>query len=99
MARHRSSFDPLLPVDEPRWLCLRRLDNELIESSKFEPRVDLKAVFVRALATLLDEGWTLERFTSDLGCAFCWRGSERRLLVIECFDPTRPLPDHSLKVR
>jgi hypothetical protein len=99
MVRHRSSFDPLLPVGEPRWLCLRRLDNELIESNRIEPRVDLKAVFVRALATRLDEGWTLERFSSDLGCAFCRRGSERRVLVIECFDPKRPLPDHSLKVR
>jgi hypothetical protein len=86
MVRHRSSFDPLLPVDDPRWLCLRHLDNELIESNWIEPRVDLKAVFVRVLATRLDEGWTLERFSSDLGCAFCRRGSERRVLVIECFD-------------
>jgi hypothetical protein len=90
MVRQRSSFDPLLPVDEARWLCLRRLDNELIESSRIEPRVDLKAVFVRALAALLDANWALERFSSDLGCAFCRRGSERRVLAIECFDPKRP---------
>jgi hypothetical protein len=97
MVRHRSSFDPLLPVDEARWLCVRRLDNALIESSRIEPRVDLKAVFVRALATLLDGGWTLERFSSDLACAFCRRGSERRVLAVECFDPKRPLPARRLK--
>lgn len=68
---------------------MRRLDNELIESSRIEPRVDLKAVFVRALASLLDGGWTLERFSSDLGCAFCRRDNERRVLVIECFDPKK----------
>jgi hypothetical protein len=99
MVRHRSSFDPLLPVDEPRWLCLRRFDNELIESNLIEPRVDLKAVFARALASLADAGWTLERFSTDLACAFCRRETERRVLVIECFDPKRPRPRHSLKVR
>jgi hypothetical protein len=78
---------------------MRRLDNELIESTFIEPRVDLKAVFARALARLADAGWTLERFSSDLACAFCRRESERRVLVIECFDPKRPLPEHSLKVR
>jgi hypothetical protein len=99
MVRRRSSFDPLLPVDEARWLCIRHLDNELIESTLIGPQVDLKAVFVRALASLVDTGWTLERFSSDLACAFCQRGCERRVLVIECFDPKSPRPDHSLKVR
>jgi hypothetical protein len=99
MVSRRSSFDPLLPVDEPRWLCMRRMDNELIESTLILARADLKAAFVRALASLVDAGWTLERFSSDLACAFCRRGEERRFLAIECYDPKQPRPGHSLKFR
>jgi hypothetical protein len=62
----------------------------------------LKAAFVRALAAHADAGWTLERFSSDLGCAFCrgahsGRGEDRRLIAIECFDPSRPPPLRNLK--
>ena len=93
MVRHRSSFDPLLPVNEPRWLCTRRMDQSLIESRRLEPGADLKATFVHALAAHVDAGWTLERFSSDLGCAFCHRQAERLIVAIECYDPTKPTPD------
>lgn len=92
MVKRRASFGPLLPVNEPRWLCVRRMDHGLIESQHFDPGTDLKAAFVHALASHADAGWTLERFSSDLACAFCRRGEERRLIVIECFDPGRPTP-------
>ena len=97
MVKRRSSFDPLLPVNEPRWLCVRRMDQGLIESQRLEPGADLKAAFVRALAAHADAGWMLERFSSDLACAFCRRGEERRLIAIECFDPRRPTPMQDLK--
>jgi hypothetical protein len=102
MVKRRSSFDPLLPVNEPRWLCVRHMDQRLIDSQRLEPGADLKAAFVHALAAHADAGWTLERFSSDLACAFCraarsGRGEERRLIAIECFDPSRPTPPRDLK--
>jgi hypothetical protein len=97
MVKRRSSFDPLLPVHESRWLCVRRMDHALIEFQRLESGADLKAVFVHALASHADAGWTLERFSSDLACAFCRRDQERRLIAIECFDPNRPMPTRNLK--
>jgi hypothetical protein len=106
MVKRRSSFDPLLPVNEPRWLCVRHMDQRLIDSQRLDPGADLKAAFVRALASHADAGWTLERFSSDLACAFCRArtagarsgcGEERRLIAIECFDPSRPAPMRNLK--
>jgi len=96
MVKRHSSFDPLLPVNEPRWLCVRHMDHRLIDSHRLEPGADLKAAFVHALASHADAGWTLERFSSDLACAFCRRGEERRLIVIECFDPSRTPPMRNL---
>jgi hypothetical protein len=97
MAKRRSSFDPLSPAKELRWLCVRHMDQRLIESRRLEPGADLKAAFVHALAAHADGGWTLERFSSGLACAFCRRGEERRLIAIECFDPTRPAPARDLQ--
>jgi hypothetical protein len=37
------------------------------------------------------------RASSDLACAFCRRSQERRLIAIECFDPSRPIPMRDLK--
>jgi hypothetical protein len=96
MVKRRSSFDPLLPAHEPRWLCVRHMDQRLIDSQRLEPGADLKAAFVHALASHADAGWTLERFSSDLACAFCRRGDDRRLIAIECFDPSRPTPLRNL---
>ncbi len=87
MVKRRASFDPLVPVNESRWLCVRRMDHELIESRWLEPGTDLKAAFVHALASHAALGWTLERFSSDLACAFCRREQARRLIAIECADP------------
>jgi hypothetical protein len=97
MVKRRSSFDPLLPVNEPRWLCVRHMDHSLIECQRLEPGVDLKAAFVHALAAHAAAGWTLERFSSDLACAFCRRAQARRLIVIECIDPSRPTIMRDLK--
>jgi hypothetical protein len=87
MVRHRASFDPLVPVNEPRWLVVRRMDQTPVESSCLPPLADLKAAFVHALAAYADAGWTLERFSSDVACAFCRRTDERRIISVECFDP------------
>jgi hypothetical protein len=90
MVRHRASFDPLMPVNEPRWVVVRRMDQALVESTCLAPRADLKAAFVHALAAYADAGWTLERFSSDVACAFCHRTDERRIISVECFDPRKP---------
>lgn len=90
MVRHRASFDPLMPVNEPRWVVVRRMDQALVESTCLAPRTDLKAAFVHALAAYADAGWTLERFSSDVACAFCHRTDERRIISVECFDPRKP---------
>src|ERR1700733_10962613 len=97
MVKRRPSFDPLLPANEPRWLCARHMDQRLIDSQRLEPGADLKAAFVHALASHADTGWTLERFSTDLACAFCRRAQERRLIVIECFDPSRPTTTRDYK--
>jgi hypothetical protein len=90
MARHRASFDPLMPVNEPRWVVVRRMDQAPIECTLLPPLTDLKAAFVRALAAYADAGWTLERFSSDVACAFCHRTDERRIISVECGDPAKP---------
>src|ERR1700677_2978567 len=97
MVRHRASFDPLIPVNEPRWVVVRRMDQALVESTCLAPRTDLKSAFVHALAAYADAGWTLERFSSDVACAFCHRTDERRIISIECFDPKKPMPRRSLR--
>jgi hypothetical protein len=84
------------------------MDQRLIDSQRLDPGADLKAAFVRALAAHADAGWTLERFSSDLACAFCFArtagapaagrsSEERRLIAIECFDPKRPPPMRNIK--
>jgi hypothetical protein len=73
------------------------MDQRLIDAQRVESGADLKVAFVHALAAHADAGWTIERFSSDLACAFCRRGEERRVIVIECFDPTRPTPPRDLK--
>ena len=73
------------------------MDQGLIECQRLEPEADLKAAFVHALASHPDAGWTLERFSSDLACAFCRGGEERRLIAIECLDPSRPTTMRDLK--
>jgi hypothetical protein len=97
MVRHRASFDPMLPVNEPRWLVVRRMDQGLVESTWLAPGADLKAAFVHALAAYADAGWTLERFSSDVACAFCHRTDERRIISVECFDPKKPAPVRRLR--
>jgi hypothetical protein len=97
MVRHRASFDPLMPVNEPRWVVVRRMDQGLVESTCLAPRADLKAAFVHTLAAYADAGWTLERFSSDVACAFCHRTDERRIISVECFDPKKPSPQRSLR--
>jgi hypothetical protein len=69
------------------------MDQSLIESKRLEPGADLKAAFVHALAAYADAGWTLERFSSDLACAFCHRQAERLIVALECYDPAKPTPD------
>ena len=90
MVRRRASFDPLIPVGEPRWLVVRRMDQALVDSTRLAPGADLKAAFVHALAAYADAGWTLEGFSSDMACAFCHRADERRIISVECFDPRKP---------
>jgi hypothetical protein len=97
MVRQRASFDPLMPVNEPRWVVVRRMDQAVVESTWLPPRTDLKAAFVHALAAYADAGWTLERFSSDVACAFCHRTDERRIISVECFDPKKPAPQRSLR--
>jgi len=98
MVRQRASFDPLIPVNEPRWLVVRRMDQGLVESTCLVARTDLKSAFVHALAAYADAGWTLERFSSDVACAFFHRTDERRIISIECFDPQKPSPQRRLRV-
>jgi hypothetical protein len=90
MVSRRSSFDPFAPSAAPRWLVVRNMHRKVLEHRLLPPGNDLRGAFVKALAAHVDEGWQLETFFSDLACAFCGRGSERRMITVEAFDPTRP---------
>ena len=90
MSPRRSSFDPFAPSDAPRWLVVRDMCRTVLEHRELPPGTDLRGAFVKALAAHAGAGWQLETFSSDLGCAFCGRGIERRAITIETDDPMRP---------
>jgi hypothetical protein len=66
------------------------MHRKVLDHRLLPPGSDLRGAFVKALAAHADAGWHLETFSSDLACAFCGRGVERRAITIEAFDPTRP---------
>jgi hypothetical protein len=90
MVLRRSAYDVLAPSDAPRWLVVRNMHRAVLEHRGLPPGSDLRGAFALALAAHVKEGWLLERFSSDLACAFCSRGRERRAITIEAEDPTRP---------
>ena len=87
MATRRSRFDPLKPIDQPRWLTIRDAFGRLLEQRCLERGTDLKAIMVKTLADHADAGWTLESYSSELASSFCHRGDERRQITIEHADP------------
>jgi hypothetical protein len=89
MATRRSRHDPLKIVDQDRWLTVRDAYGRLVQHRHLEPRADLKAAMVLALAEHANRGWTLESYSSELACSFCHRGEDRRQITIEQSDPTR----------
>jgi hypothetical protein len=90
MVSRRASFDVLAISDAPRWLVVRNMHRAILEHRELAPGSDLRSAFVKALAVHVDEGWQLETFSSNLACAFCGRGSERRAITIEADDPVAP---------
>jgi hypothetical protein len=72
------------------------MHRELLHHQLLAPGSDLCGAFVKALASHVDAGWTLETFSSNAACAFCSLGAERRAITVEFEDPTRPLPTRRL---
>jgi hypothetical protein len=93
MSRRRSSFEPLLPSHEPRWLVVRNMQSAALEQQVLAPGSDLYGAFIKALAAHVEAGWQMETFSSNQAFAFCHRGTERRFIGVESHDPNRARGD------
>jgi hypothetical protein len=89
----RSRFDPFARTTERRWLVVRNQHSSLIDSCELAPDTNLTRAFVASILEWIDDGWTIGEFSSTAACFFCWRGTERRRIAIEAFDPRAPLPN------
>jgi hypothetical protein len=88
MVSRRTRYEPLQTTTELRWLVIRTMVRQLQHSECLPAGSDLKAALVRTLAAHAADGWQLESFSSSFAVAFCNRDAERRMIGIECLDPT-----------
>jgi hypothetical protein len=89
MASRRNRYEPLQRSTQPRWLVIRNMHRGILEHRRLDPDSDLYGVFIKALAAHVDRGYQMEEFSSGQACAFCNRGDERRMIVIEYVDPAQ----------
>jgi hypothetical protein len=90
MTTKRSKYDPLALSRQPRWLVLRDMFHNVLDSTELSPGTDLRRAFAAGLAELERQGWQSEGASGAM--VFVRRGGERRLLAIHEADPHEPLP-------
>jgi hypothetical protein len=90
MTTKRSKYDPLACSIRPRWLVLRDLFHNVLDSTELAPGTDLRRAFADGLTALERQGWLSEGASG--GMVFVRRGGERRLLAIHEHDPHEPVP-------
>ncbi len=90
MTTKRSKYDPLATSRLTRWLVLRDMFHNVLDSTELTPGTDLRMAFAAGLAALEREGWHNEGASG--GMVFVRRGAERRLLAIYEHDPHEPVP-------
>jgi len=90
MTTKRSKYDPLALSRQPRWLVLRDMFHNVLDSTELAPGSDLRRAFATGLADLERQGWESEGASGAM--VFVRRGSERRLLAIHEHDPQEPVP-------
>jgi hypothetical protein len=90
MTTKRSKYDPLATSRLSRWLVLRDMFHNVLDSTELPAGTDLRRAFADGLASLEREGWQSEGASG--GMVFVRRGSERRLLSVHEHDPHEPLP-------
>ncbi len=90
MTTKRSKYDPLATSRQPRWLVLRDMFHNVLDSTELTPGTDLRRSFAEGLAALERAGWESEGASGAM--VFIRRGAERRLLTIYENDPHEPVP-------
>lgn len=90
MTTRRSRYDPLATSRLPRWLVLRDMFHNVLDSTELPAGTDLRSAFAQGLAALELDGWQSEGASG--GMVFVRRGTERRLLTLHEHDPHEPLP-------
>jgi len=90
MTTKRSKYDPLALSRLPRWLVLRDMFHNVLDSTELPPGTDLRQAFASGLAALERQGWYSEGASGAM--VFVRRGTERRLLAVHEHDPQEPVP-------
>ncbi len=90
MTHKRSKYDPLATSRVTRWLVLRDMFHNVLDTTELPPGTDLRTAFADGLADLERAGWLSEGATG--GMVFVRRGVERRLLAVHEHDPHEPVP-------
>jgi hypothetical protein len=90
MTTKRSKYDPLATSSLSRWLVLRDMFHNVLDSTELLPGTDLRQAFADGLTALERAGWQSEGASGSM--VFVRRGGERRLLAVHEHDPHEPLP-------
>jgi hypothetical protein len=90
MTTKRSKYDPLATSRLSRWLVLRDMFHNVLDSTELPAGSDLRQSFAEGLAALERDGWQSEGASGAM--VFVRRGGERRLLSVHEHDPHEPLP-------
>lgn len=90
MTTKRNKYDPLATSRLTRWLVLRDMFHNVLDSTELPPGTDLRTAFASGLADLERAGWQSEGASG--GMVFVRRGGERRLLAVHEHDPHEPIP-------
>ena len=90
MTHKRSKYDPLATSRLTRWLVLRDMFHNVLDTTELPPGTDLRGAFADGLADLERAGWLSEGASG--GMVFVRRGGERRLLAVHEHDPHEPVP-------
>jgi hypothetical protein len=91
MNTKRSKYDPLATSARSRWLVLRDMFHNVLDSTELPPGTDLRRAFAEGLVALEREGWQSEGASGAM--VFVSRaGGERRFLAIHELDPHEPAP-------
>lgn len=86
MVRRRRS-DPLMPVNEPRWLVARNGLSKVVERRMLPPGADLRAELMQERERRASKGWTVDVIPPLCGFFFCDGASERLCIAIKCYEP------------